>query len=110
MRLREIAVRCPRDAGHAESFFRASADDGQRSEAFTKWLAAQPAKRVATVSHWGTMNNLLNRHDCIEASGLERRPTKASWGAAWPATMARLEVANCECIATVAQLEAACAS
>ena len=83
-----------------------SADDGERSEAFTRWLAAQPAERIATVSHWGTMNNLLNRHPCIEASGLERRPTKASWGAAWPPLMARLEVANCEGIATVAQLEA----
>ena len=79
--------------------------DGERCTSFVQWLAAQPAERIATVSHWGMINNLLNRYSCIEATpGLARHPAPSSWGKAWPSQIASLDVENCSFVATLADV------
>jgi hypothetical protein len=37
------------------------------------WLLEQPSCCIATVSHFGTVNTLVNREPCIEAGGLVRQ-------------------------------------
>ena len=56
---------------------------GERTEAFRQWLAQQPAQRIAVVSHWGALNNLLNREPWAERR--RKRTVGANWHpASWP--------------------------
>jgi broad specificity phosphatase PhoE len=43
-----------------------------RIEEFRVWLAERPERRIATVSHWGTINNLLNREPWADADSETR--------------------------------------
>lgn len=47
--------------------------DGNRVDEFKAWLRQQPFQRIATVSHFGTINALVNHEPCIEAAGLARQ-------------------------------------
>ena len=40
---------------------------------FKNWLREQPQKLVATVSHFGTVNAMVNHEPCVEASGMTRQ-------------------------------------
>jgi broad specificity phosphatase PhoE len=40
---------------------------GERLEKFRQWFAQQDQQRVAIVSHWGAINNLLNREPWADA-------------------------------------------
>ena len=58
------------DAGQAQGgggAWQAHCVCGERMEAFRLWLAARAEKRVAVVSHWGAINNLLNREPWADA-------------------------------------------
>lgn len=59
-----------------ERTWQAHSADGGRIGAFKAWLATQPHTRVATVSHFGTCNALVNHEPCVEASGLARKPAE----------------------------------
>lgn len=93
--------------------WRGHADDGARCAAFKRWLSEQPQARVATVSHWGTVNNLVNREPCIEARGLERESPPPAWVRAggwgpqsWPAGGVHLlQMPNAGHVAAVYSLE-----
>eukprot|EP01043_Picozoa_sp_COSAG02_P059131 COSAG02_NODE_7480_length_2993_cov_40.034900_1_plen_406_part_00 len=54
-----------------------------RIEEFRVWLANRPERHIATVSHWGTINNLLNREPWADASG-ETRSGRVAGKLAWP--------------------------
>lgn len=54
-----------------------------RMEEFRLWLAKRPERRIATVSHWGTINNLLNREPWADAPG-ETRAGRQAGRQAWP--------------------------
>lgn len=67
-----------------------------RMQEFRTWLLGRPEPYIAVVSHWGTINNYLNREPW--AAGLER--TELPWPhdkSAWPAGgLARMfNVPNC---------------
>lgn len=76
-------------------------EDGRRMEAFGRWLAAQPDTHIATVSHWGTINNFLNRQPWAESAPPRRELPWAHDASAWPpGGLARVfEVPNCGWIA-----------
>lgn len=77
-----------------------------RMEEFRVWLAERPDRRIATVSHWGTINNLLNREPWADVSGETRdgRQRAGKQGLAWPeGGLARtFEMPNAGWIAVVA--------
>ena len=86
----------------------AHADDGARCVAFKRWLSEQRQTRVATVSHWGTVNNMANREPCIEARGLEREAPPPAWVKAggwssrsWPPAVHLLQMPNAGHVAMV---------
>jgi len=57
--------------------------DVTRLMAFSVWLARQPETRVAVVSHWGTINNCLNREPW--AQNVEKQQVPAGWDRqCWP--------------------------
>lgn len=62
------------EAGGQPTGWQVHCGDGSRIEAFKAWLVKQPHARVATVSHFGTCNALVNYEPCVEASGLTRQP------------------------------------
>ena len=80
---------------------------GARIDAFKVWLAQQPARRVATVSHWGTVNNCISREPrAIEASGrtLEKLLEKAhvlTPQEGWPVKGSLINLSNCGWVAAV---------
>ena len=53
--------------------------DPERLAQFKLWLSRRSERRVAVVSHFGTINNLMNREPWTE--GKERHPQPASF---WP--------------------------
>lgn len=58
-------------------------NDPSRLASFATWLAANDDKLIATVSHWGTINNILNREPWTEC--LPRKPVPRSLvPSAWP--------------------------
>jgi len=59
--------------------------DGHRLTEFNEWLVDRPQRFVAIVSHYGTINNMLNREPW--ADGLPRSPIPSGWKPAegWPA-------------------------
>ena len=63
-------------AGGKPTGWQVHSGDGKRIAAFKGWLAQQPHQRVATVSHFGTCNALVNHEPCVEASGLPRQPAE----------------------------------
>ena len=75
-----------------------------RIEEFRVWLAERPEQRIATVSHWGTINNLLNREPWADAEGRDGRERTGKQAAAWPdGGMARVfEMPNAGWVAVVA--------
>ena len=88
--------------------WREHADDGARCVAFKRWLSEQRQTRVATVSHWGTVNNMANREPCIEARGLEREAPPPAWVKAggwssrsWPPAVHLLQMPNAGHVAMV---------
>ncbi|EOD15806.1 hypothetical protein EMIHUDRAFT_119243 [Emiliania huxleyi CCMP1516] len=54
--------------------------DGGRIADFKAWLHGQGHTFVATVSHYGTVNALVNHEPCVEASGQPRRPAEEVGG------------------------------
>lgn len=52
--------------------WQAHCSDPVRMEALRAWLSKRLEARIATVSHWGTINNFLNRQPWTE--GLSREP------------------------------------
>ena len=74
-----------------------------RIEEFRLWLSNRPERRIATVSHWGTINNLLNREPWADASG-ETRGGPLAGKRAWPdGGLARtFEMPNAGWVAVVA--------
>jgi broad specificity phosphatase PhoE len=74
-----------------------------RIEEFRVWLANRPERRIATVSHWGTINNLLNREPWADARG-ETRSGHVAGKLAWPdGGLARtFEMPNAGWVAVVA--------
>ncbi|KAK3281662.1 hypothetical protein CYMTET_10558 [Cymbomonas tetramitiformis] len=88
-----------RGAGGA---WQAHVSDPARHEAFSRWLAAQSERYVAIVSHWGTINNWLNRQPWT--AEIERVPVSSTWIASeWPTEgiARRFGVRNAEWIAVV---------
>eukprot|EP00929_Paragymnodinium_shiwhaense_P121210 TRINITY_DN93374_c0_g1_i1.p1 TRINITY_DN93374_c0_g1~~TRINITY_DN93374_c0_g1_i1.p1 ORF type:complete len:303 (+),score=27.72 TRINITY_DN93374_c0_g1_i1:56-964(+) len=90
------------DAGWAQSegIWETHCEDGERMEALRAWLQRQPHKAIATVSHWGTINNFMNRQPWADKA--ERTPVTGKWPVdAWPpGGMAhRFHMPNCGWIA-----------
>jgi len=57
--------------------------DGNRLITFSSWLCRQPETKVAVVSHWGTINNILNREPW--AQQMKKRPVSEAWCRhSWP--------------------------
>jgi len=81
--------------------WRAHVADASRLVAFSCWLADRQESMVATVSHWGTINNLMNRE--AWADGLPRTQVRDSWGpdTTWPlgGVARKFEMPNCGWIA-----------
>ena len=81
----------------------------QRIDAFKAWLLEQPSCCIATVSHFGTVNALVNREPCIEAGGLVRQPPEqiAANPFAWKLGVlpadggVRIDVKNCGSVTLV---------
>lgn len=83
----------------------------ERVGAFKEWLLhAHPRlRRVATVSHFGTVNAFVNHEPCIEVSGLVRMPPEKiginafAWrmGVLPPEGGVRVEMRNCGHVALV---------
>lgn len=58
-------------------------DDGQRAVDIKAWITARPEKYIATVSHWATINNMMNREKW--ADGWKRTPVfEKLVPSAWP--------------------------
>jgi broad specificity phosphatase PhoE len=83
--------------------------DCHRVEAFRSWLQEQSARRIATVSHFGTVNALVNHEPCIEAAGLTRQaplhfaanPFAWKLGVIPPEGGVRVNIKNCGHVALV---------
>lgn len=82
-------------------------NDPARASAAVAWLLEQPETEIATVSHWGTINNILNREPWSE--GLQRTPVCRTWGPmAWPkgGLVKKFEMPNCGWIVAVSDSRA----
>ena len=95
------------DAGQAggdEGRWQAHCVGGDRLEAFRHWLSAREETRVAVVSHWGTINNLLNREPWAEDHrqggrfGVAREWFPESWPAAGLAQMFAMRNCGWVCV------------
>eukprot|EP00746_Dinoflagellata_sp_MGD_P084091 gnl/MRDRNA2_/MRDRNA2_33412_c0_seq1.p1 gnl/MRDRNA2_/MRDRNA2_33412_c0~~gnl/MRDRNA2_/MRDRNA2_33412_c0_seq1.p1 ORF type:complete len:361 (-),score=52.99 gnl/MRDRNA2_/MRDRNA2_33412_c0_seq1:286-1368(-) len=80
--------------------WQAHCNDPNRLVQLNNWLAKRPETTIATMSHWGTINNLLNREPW--ADNWERTPVGKAWGiSSWPTggLARRFEMGNCGWIA-----------
>ena len=69
-------------AGGGGGRWQAHCVSGARMERFRHWLSARAETRIAVVSHWGAINNLLNREPWAAAprgSGAKRFHVSADW-------------------------------
>lgn len=53
--------------------------DGGRCVEFKEFMSKRAERFIATVSHWGTINNLVNREPCVDAAQLPRSPVGERW-------------------------------
>ncbi|CAK0820298.1 unnamed protein product [Prorocentrum cordatum] len=81
--------------------WQAHVSDPQRLVDFQTWIAERSETRIATVSHWGTINNIMNREPWTE--GLDREQVRDSWGpdATWPVggIVRKFSLPNCGWVA-----------
>eukprot|EP00931_Biecheleriopsis_adriatica_P046884 TRINITY_DN26976_c0_g1_i1.p1 TRINITY_DN26976_c0_g1~~TRINITY_DN26976_c0_g1_i1.p1 ORF type:complete len:338 (+),score=43.43 TRINITY_DN26976_c0_g1_i1:32-1045(+) len=84
-----------------EGAWQAHCNDSGRLSRFNDWLSHRPETEIAVVSHWGTVNNLLNREPWAEH--LARVPISKNWvPSAWPAGLAyRFDMPNCGWVAVI---------
>jgi broad specificity phosphatase PhoE len=78
-----------------------------RIDAFKEWLLEQPSRCIATVSHFGTVNALVNREPCIQAFYRQTPEQFAANPFAWKLGVlpaeggVRIDVKNCGNVALV---------
>jgi len=90
-------------AGGPDGAWQAHCNDGKRVHAFAAWLQGRAETRIATVSHWGTINNFLNRQPWTVSLARRELPwphDRSSWP---PGGLAHMfDVPNCAWIAVEA--------
>lgn len=64
-------------AAGADGQWQRHCSDAERMQALGAWLATVPDTCVATVSHWGTVNNFLNRQPWTK--GIKGTPLPEHW-------------------------------
>mmetsp|Transcript_17 Transcript_17/g.55 ORF Transcript_17/g.55 Transcript_17/m.55 type:complete len:373 (-) Transcript_17:99-1217(-) len=75
-------------------------NSGERLGAFTAWLSGRPEERIAVVSHWGTINNFLNRQPWTQNRERKELPWPHERSAWPPGGLVRMfDVPNCGWIA-----------
>lgn len=70
-------------ANGAEGGWQKHIADPSRFIEFSRWLSGRPEESIAIVSHWGTINNIMNREPWTNHR--ERKEVPKNWGRSiWP--------------------------
>ena len=70
-------------AGGAGGAWEKHCGGGERIEQFRQWFAGRDETRVAVVSHWGAINNILNREPWVDSRS--KFPGFQDFPESWPA-------------------------